>query len=71
MLGERGSLDTKLCGRLEKQFLKMEQFFVALNAILSFKQMFDVVTALDGRPTDFKVFQSSLGLLIFCLRLVS
>ena len=30
----------------------MEQFFVALNTILflSFKQMFDAVTVLDGRP---------------------
>ena len=25
------------------------------------KPMFDTVTALDGRPIDFKVFQSSLG----------
>ena len=33
--------------------------------------MFDAVIALDGRPIDFKVFQSSLGLGIFCLRLVS
>ena len=50
----------------------MEQFFVALNTIsfLSFKQMFVAVTALDGRPIDFKVFQSSLGSFIFCLRLV-
>ena len=50
----------------------MKQFFVALNTIsfLSFKQMFDV-TALDGRPIDFKVFQSSLTLFIFCQRLVS
>ena len=51
----------------------MEQFFVALNIIsfLSVKQMFDAVNALDGsRLIDFKVFQSSLGLFIFCLRLV-
>ena len=46
---------------------------MALNTIsfLSFKQMFDAVTALGGRPIDLKVFQSSLGLFIFCLRLVS
>ena len=51
----------------------MEQFFVALNTILflSFKQMLDAITALDDKPMDFKVFQSSLGLFIFCLRLVS
>ena len=51
----------------------MEQFFVALNTIsfLPFKQIFDAATALDGRPIDFDVFQSSLGLLIFCLRLVT
>ena len=46
---------------------------MALNTIssLSFKQMLDAVTALDGRPIDFKVFQSSLGSFIFYLRLVS
>ena len=45
----------------------MEQFFVALNTILfsSFKQMLDAITALDDKPMDFKVFQSSLGLFIF------
>ena len=37
----------------------MKQFFVALNTIsfLSFKQMLEAVTALDGKPIDFKVFQ--------------
>ena len=36
----------------------MEQFFVGLNTIsfLSFKQMFDAVNALDGRPVDVKGF---------------
>ena len=45
----------------------MEQFFEALNNIsfLLFKQMFDAVTALDGRPIDFNVFQSSLSLFFF------
>ena len=38
---------------------------------LSFKQMFDAHAALDGKPIDIKVFQSSLGLFIFCLRLIS
>ena len=33
--------------------------------------MLDTVVALDGRPVDFKIFQSSLGLFIFCLRWVS
>ena len=58
--------------KFEKK-LKMDQFFVALNTIsfLSFKQIFDAAIALDGRPIDFKVFQSVLGLFIFCLRLVS
>ena len=42
--------------KFEKK-LKMDQFFVALNTIsfLSFKQIFDAVNALDGRPIDFKV----------------
>ena len=41
-----------------------------LNTIsfLSFKQMLDAVLALDGKPIYFKVFQSSLGLFVFCLR---
>ena len=38
---------------------------------LSFKQMLDAATALGGRPIDFNVFQSSLGLFIVCLRLIS
>ena len=56
------------CARLEKKLLKMEQFFLLLKKIsfLSFKQMFDADAALDGKPIDFKVFQSSLGLFIFC-----
>ena len=56
------------CARLEKKLLKMEQFFLLLKKIsfLSFKQMFDADAALDGKPVDFKVFQSSLGLFIFC-----
>ena len=33
--------------------------------------MLDADAALDGKPIDFKVFQSSLGLFIFCLRLIS
>ena len=33
--------------------------------------MLDAVTTLDGKPIDFKILQSSLGLFIFCLRLVS
>ena len=33
--------------------------------------MLDAVTALDGKPIVFKVFQSSLGFFIFYLRLVS
>ena len=51
----------------------MEQFFVVLNTILflCFKQIFDAVTALDGRPIDFKVLQNFLRLFIFCLGLVS
>ena len=51
----------------------MDQLFVALNPLsfLSFKQMLDAITALDGKPMDFKVFQSSLGLFIFYIRLVS
>ena len=42
--GERGSLDTKFCARLQKYFLKMEQFFVALNTIsfLSYKQILEL-----------------------------
>ena len=46
---------------------------MSLNTIwfLFLKQMLDTVTALDGKPIDFKVFQSFLGLFIFCLRLVS
>ena len=44
---------------------------MVLNTIsfLSFKQMFDAVTALDGRPIDFKLFQSSSGLFIFLSRI--
>ena len=51
----------------------MEQFFELLKTIsfLSLKQMFDPDAALDGNPINFKVFQSSLGLFIFCLRLIS
>ena len=72
-VGEGGSLDTRFGTRLEKKLLKMEQFFVSLKTIsfLSFKQMFDGDTALDGKPIDFKVFQSSLGLFIFSLMLIS
>ena len=33
--------------------------------------MLDAITALDGKPMDFKVFQSSLVLFIFCLKLAS
>ena len=42
----------------------MEQLFVLLKTILflSFKQMFNAHAVLDGKPIDFKVFQSSLGL---------
>ena len=31
----------------------------------------DGVTILDHKPMDFKIFQSLLGLFVFCLRLVS
>ena len=31
-------------------------------SFLSLKQMFDADAALDGKPIDFKVFQSCLGL---------
>ena len=70
--GEGGSLDTKFCGRLEKKSLEMEQLFVLLKAMsfLSFKKMFDTHAALNGRLIDFKIFQSSLGLFIFCLKLI-
>ena len=69
---EEGSSDTKFCARLEKTLLKMEQFFVSLKTIsfLTFKQMFDADAALDGKPIDFKIFQNSLGLFIFCSRLI-
>ena len=57
VLGEGGSLDSKFCARKK---LKMELFVVLkTNSSLSFKQMLDAVT--DGKPMDFKVFQSSLG----------
>ena len=50
----------------------MEQYFVSLKTVLfmSFKQIFDADGTLDGKPIDFKVFQSSLGLFIFCSRLI-
>ena len=66
-------LGTKFCARLEKKLLKMEQSFMSLKTIsfLSFKQMLDADAALNDKPIDFKVFQSSLGLFIFCLRLIS
>ena len=46
---------------------------MALNTIsfLPFEQMLDPFTALDGKLVDFNVFQSSLCLFVFCLRLVS
>ena len=52
---------------MEKKLLEMQQLFVLLKTIsfLSFKQMFDAHAALDGKPIDFKVFQSSLGLFFF------
>ena len=61
MLGEGGS------AKLEKNNFKDEAVFVALNTIsfLSFKQILDAVIALDDKPMDFKVFQSSLGLFNF------
>ena len=67
MLGKRGRLDIKICARFKKYFLKMEQFFVALNTIsfLSFKQMLDAVTALHDKAIDFKVFESSMVYLFF------
>ena len=39
----------------------METFFVSSKTIsfLSFQQIFDADAALDGKPMDFKVFQSS------------
>ena len=33
--------------------------------------MFNADAALDGKPIDFKVFESCLGLFIFYLRLIS
>ena len=56
-----------------KNNFKDEEFFVALNTVLflSFQQMLEAVTTLDGKLVDFKVFQSSLGLFFFCRRLVS
>ena len=33
--------------------------------------MLDAITAFDDKLMEFKVSQSSLGLFIFCLRLVS
>ena len=50
----------------------MEQLFVSLKAIsfLSFKKLFDIHAALDGRLIDFKIFQSSLGLFILGLKLI-
>ena len=74
ILEEGGSIDTKFYARLEKLFLKMEQFFVALKTLFHFcllKQMLDAVTALDVKSVDFKVSQSSLSLFIFCLRSAS
>ena len=67
MLGKRDSLDIKFCAKFKKYFLKMEQFFVALNTIsfLSFKQMLDAVTALDNKAINFKVFESSMVYLFF------
>ena len=64
MLGEGGR---NLVQNLKKSNFKDGAVFVALNTIsfLSFKQIFDAVTALDDKPTDFKAFQSSLGLFNF------
>ena len=52
---------------------KIKHFFVALYTVsfLFFTPMLDAVTALDGKPMDFKVFQNFLGLFISCLRSVS
>ena len=38
----------------------MEQFFVSIKTIsfLSFKQIFDVDAALDGKSVDFKVYSN-------------
>ena len=33
--------------------------------------MFDADAASDGKPIGIKVFQCSLGLFIFCLKLIS
>ena len=48
----------------------MEQFFVLLKTIsfLSFKQMFDGDTALDGKPIDFKVFAKFFRFIYFLLK---
>ena len=58
---KEGSLDTKFCTRLEKKFLKIDQFFVSSKAIsfLSFKQI-NGDAALDGQHMDFKVFSKFL-----------
>ena len=53
----------KIIFKDEAAFCGIEYYFIFV-----FKQMFDTVVALDGRPIDFKIFQSSLGLFIFCLR---
>ena len=40
----------------------MKQFFLAF---LSFEQILDPATTLDGKPMKLKVFQSSLGFIYF------
>ena len=56
-----------------KEAPEMEQFFASLKTIspLSPKHTPDADAALDGKLIDFKIFQSSIGLFIFRLKLVS
>ena len=71
--GDNPDTKPKLCAILEKKPLKMEQFFASLKTIspLSLKHTPDTDAALDGKLMDFKIFQSSIGLFIFRLKLVS
>ena len=62
-------LNTTFCEILSS-FFKIEEFFVTLNTIsfLFLKLMLYAVTTLGGKSLDFKVFQNSLDLFIFCVR---
>ena len=64
-----GRLNTTFCEILSS-FFKIEEFFVTLNTIsfLFLKLVLYAVTTLGGKSLDFKVFQNSLDLFIFCVR---